>query len=84
VQSVVIDGASGTSLEVISGVSHAGVNLGPLYDLPTEISSIIRQYANDVIIYRLTITTEDVLQLQLDLEILSLWAKDWFYQNVNI
>ena len=46
-------------------------------DLPTEISSTIRLYADDVIIYRPIVTTEDVLQLQLDLEILSLWAKDW-------
>ena len=30
-----------------------------------------------IIIYRFIITTEDVLQLQLDLEILPLWAKDW-------
>ena len=46
-------------------------------DLPTEISSTVRLYADDVIIYRPIITTEDVLQLQLDLEILSLWVKDW-------
>ena len=60
-----------------------GSVLGPLLflfyinDLPTEISSTIRLYADDVIIYRPIITTEDVLQLQLDLEILSQWAKDW-------
>ena len=41
--------------------------MGPLLfsfyinDLPTEISSTIRQYADDVIIYRPIITTEDVI-----------------------
>jgi len=38
-------------------------------------------YVDDVIIYRSIISTKDVLQLQLVLEILSKWAKDWLLSS---
>ena len=59
---------SSTSLEVILCVPQGSV-LGPLLflfyikHLPTEISSTIRLYTDDVIIYRPIISAEDVLQL---------------------
>ena len=61
-----------------------------IYDLPSEISSTIRFYADDVIIYRHINSNEDVLKLQEDLVKLTQWAKDWLMhfnlsnQNVNI
>jgi len=66
-QRVILDGASSISSQ---GVPQGSV-LGPLLYIPTEISSTIRLYADDVIIYKSIVSTEDVLQLQLDLEILS-------------
>ena len=81
-QKVILDGASSSSSQVFSEVPQGSV-LGPLLfllyinDSPTEISSTIRLYADDVIIYRSIVYTEDVLQLQQDLELLSQWAKDW-------
>ena len=54
-----------------------GSVLGPLLfrlfinDLPGKISSHIRLYANDVIIYRTVYSNNDVLRLQEDLNILS-------------
>jgi len=52
-------------------------------DLLAEITSSIRLYADDVIIYRSILSTQDVLLLQQDLEVLSLWAKNWF-MSVNL
>jgi len=46
-------------------------------DLPKGISSTIRLYADDVIIYRPIVTAADVSQLQQGIEMLSKWAKDW-------
>ena len=57
--------------------------LGPILfllyinDLPSDISSTIILYADDVIIYRYISSNEDVLKLQEDLVKLSQWAKDW-------
>ena len=54
-------------------------------DLTCEISSTIRLYADDVIIYRQIDTEEDVLKLQEDLAELSRWAQDWLMHfNVSI
>ena len=49
-------------------------------DLPNEISSTIRLYADDIIIYRYINSNEDVLKLQEDLVKLTQWAKDWLMQ----
>ena len=47
-------------------------------DLPTNISSTIRLYADDTIIYRIIHSADDIQKLQEDLNILHQWSKDWF------
>ena len=47
-------------------------------DLPTNISSTIRLYAGDTIIYRIIHSANDIQKLQEDLNILHQWSKDWF------
>ena len=46
-------------------------------DIPNGISSIIRLYAADVIIYRAIYSNDDVLESQKDLAKLSEWAAKW-------
>ena len=46
-------------------------------DLPAKISSTIRLYADDVILYREIHSEEDILILQEDLSIIARWAQDW-------
>jgi len=58
--------------------------LGPLLfllyinDLPRNITSTIRLYTDDAIIYRIIHSTNDIQKLQEDLNILHQWTKDWF------
>ena len=65
----------------LHGVPQGSI-LGPLLfllfinDLPEKISSHIRLYADDVIIYRAVYSNNDVLRLQEDLNVLSKWASD--------
>ena len=57
-----------------------GSVLGPLLyinDFPTNLSSTIRLYADDVILYREINTADDVLILQEDLSIIGCWAQVW-------
>ena len=47
-------------------------------DLPTNISSTIRLYADDTIIYRIIHSADDIQKLQEGLNILHQWSKEWF------
>ena len=71
-----------SSVNVLSGVPQCSV-LGPLLfflyinDLPSTVSSHVKLYADDTLIYRIIHTPEDIAILQRDLDILSEWAKKW-------
>jgi len=47
-------------------------------DLPRNITSTIRLYADNTVVYRIIHSTNDIQKLQEDLNILHQWTKDWF------
>ena len=81
-QSVVVDGVSSPPVRVLSGVPQ-GTVLGPLMfllyinDIATGISSPLRLFADDCLLYRTIKSIEDSIILQKDLELLSQWATVW-------
>ena len=81
-QCVIINGEQNDSTTVSSGVPQ-GTVLAPLLflcfinDLPKNVQSTVRLYADDVILYTSINTTEDCDKLQRDLNILARWAGDW-------
>ena len=81
-QSVVLEGVSSMPCRVTSGVPQ-GTVLGPLLfllyvnDLPLCISSSIRLFADDCLLYRTINDSNDSLSLQNDLNALSKWERDW-------
>ncbi len=83
-QQVVVDGASSSSSEVLSGVPQ-GTVIGPLLfliyinDIVRDISSStsVRLFADDCLMYRQIKSTEDQHQLQADLDQLQHWADTW-------
>ena len=81
-QRVIIDGEFSTSSEVISGVPQ-GTVLGPLLflayinDLPDCVSSSIRLFADDLILYRQIDSINDCSRLQEDISALCNWESKW-------
>ena len=81
-QQVIVSGEKSSISSVTSGVPQ-GTVLAPLLflcfinDITSNISSSIRLYADDVLIYRCVNTKEDVAILQKDLHILENWAYKW-------
>jgi len=81
-QQVLVNGEQSDATEVTSGVPQ-GTVLAPLLflcfinDLPNNILSTVRLYADDVILYASINSTEDCHQLQKDLAILERWANKW-------
>ena len=77
-----MDGCSGASVPVISGVPQ-GTVLGPLLflcyvnDIPNCVSSKIRLYADDILIYRVITCDTDSDELQKDLVSLQKWSDEW-------
>ena len=84
-QRVVIDGKSSDWSPVTSGVPQ-GTVLGPLLflafinDLPSGISSKIRLFADDCLLYRTINNSEDTSLLQQDLDRLHQWTIKWQMQ----
>lgn len=81
-QSVVLNGTSSDAIPVSSGVPQGSV-LGPLLflayinDLPHNISSKVRLFADDTAVY-LTLTSADQsVTLQNDLKLLEKWELEW-------
>ena len=78
-QSVVVDGKQSSLIDVVSGVPQ-GTVLGPLLfllhinDLPSVVSSKVRLFADDCLIYRNIKNKEDQIALQKVLNLLENWG----------
>ena len=81
-QRVVVGGEHSAWTDVLSGVPQ-GTVLGPLLflayinDLPLNIQSEMRLFADDCVMYRQIVNQFDHDQLQDDLDTLAQWQKDW-------
>ena len=81
-QRVVIDGEESESIPVTSGVPQGSV-LGPILflvyinDLPDEVRSQVRLFADDTTLYLTLESEDDSSTLQSDLDILSAWESRW-------
>ena len=79
---VVLEGEASEEVTVDSGVPQ-GTVLGPLLflchinDLPEEVQSNVRLFADDCLLYREIRTFQDHILLQQDLKNLEDWAKRW-------
>ena len=81
-QKVLLDGETSTESQVTSGVPQ-GTVLGPLLfliyinDLPDAVSSDVRLFADDCIMYKEIKTAKDQDALQKDIDSLCKWEKSW-------
>ena len=81
-QKVVVDGERSSEVPVKSGVPQ-GTVLGPLMfllfvnDIGRNISSKLRLFADDTLLYREIKNKEDTSKLQQDLNTLEKWSKTW-------
>ena len=81
-QCVVVDGVASEWVPVVSGVPQ-GTVLGPLLfllhinDLPTAVSSSVRLFADDCLLYREIKSAQDQVILQRDLVSLEEWGIKW-------
>ena len=79
---MVLDGDTSTELPVSSGVPQGSV-LGPILylfyinDLPDNIQSDVRLFADDTAVYLAVQGQEDTDIIQNDLNILQEWEKAW-------
>ena len=82
VQRVVVGGEHSAWTDVVSGVPQ-GTVLGPLLfliyinDLPNNMNSTVRLFADDCVLYREIKHPNDSLLLQQDLDTLSKWEEAW-------
>ena len=81
-QQVLVNGASSTLSDVITGVPQASV-LGPtlfliyINDITDGLNSPMRLFADDSVIYRDIHSQTDVVTLQEDLNMVYHWSKTW-------
>ena len=81
-QQVVVNGKYSDPTTVISGVPQGSV-LGPLLflcyinDITQNLTSKVRPYADDTLIYRNILNEQDVVALQNDLNTIMKWSVDW-------
>ena len=85
VQSVICEGATSTSSPVTSGVPQGSV-LGPLLfltyinDLPNGLTSTVKLFADDTLLYGVVVEDSDCDNLQDDLNKLETWQQEWQMQ----
>ena len=81
-QQVLVEGQSSEKVPVVSGVPQGSV-LGPVLflifinDIPEDINSRTRLFADDCILYRQISSENDQQLLQEDLDRLATWEKTW-------
>ena len=81
-QRVFVDGESSKCTDVISGIPQGSV-LGPLLfvifinDMPQNILSECKMFADDAKIYKEMNSEEDCIALQNDLDIMTEWSRKW-------
>ena len=81
-QAVIVNGTASDFVSVQSGVPQGSV-VGPalflayINDLPEQLTSLTRLFADDTAVYRLSTTENDQFQLQEDLRRLEVWEKSW-------
>ena len=81
-QRVVVDGEMSKWSDVKSGIPQGSV-LGPLLfvifinDMPKNLSSVCKMFADDAKIYKELDSTEDCNSLQHDLDVMSEWSNKW-------
>ena len=81
-QKVVLDGQASDPVPVLSGVPQGSVLVPVLFlifinDLPDNIRSSVRLFADDCVLYRNIKTLTDCQILQDDLNSLGQWETDW-------
>ena len=87
--SVVVDGKQSSIIDVLSGVPQ-GTVIGPLLfllhinDLPSVVSSKVRLFEDDCLIYRNIKNKEDQIALQKDLNLVENWGMRFNSAKCNI
>ncbi len=82
-QSILANGSHSSKVHVDSGVPR-GTGLGPLLfllcinDLPDCVSSQVRLFADDCLLYRPITSLQDQIQLQDTLKAVTAWADTWW------
>ena len=84
-QEVILEGKTSSPAPVTSGVPQGSV-LAPILflcyinDLPNQVSSTVRLFADDCLLYRNINTTHDAETLQEDIDKLQTWEADWLME----
>ena len=88
-QTTVVNGVHSSYVEVTSGVPQGSV-LGPMLfllyinDINNAITSQIKPFADDCVLYRNICNQNDQVILQNDLDTISSWAEKWLMElNIN-